>query len=63
MICSFRDITQRIEMEENLRQALEKEKELNELKSRFVSMVSQRIPHTAGDHSVIPIYSNIMLSG
>lgn len=40
VICSFRDITERIEMEENLRQALEKERELNELKSRFVSMVS-----------------------
>lgn len=40
LICSFRDISERKAMEENLRQALEKEKELNELKSRFVSMVS-----------------------
>jgi PAS domain S-box-containing protein len=36
----IRDITQRKQTEENLRSALQKEKELNELKSRFVSMVS-----------------------
>lgn len=35
-----RDITSRKRAEEEMRQALAKEKELNELKSRFVSMVS-----------------------
>ncbi|MCC5635685.1 PAS domain S-box protein [Nostoc sp. CHAB 5844] len=34
------DITQRKQLEQELRVALEKEKELNELKSRFVSMTS-----------------------
>lgn len=34
------DITERKELEEELKVALEKEKELNELKSRFVSMTS-----------------------
>ncbi|MGD1911423.1 MAG: PAS domain-containing protein [Rivularia sp. (in: cyanobacteria)] len=34
------DITERKLLEENLRQALEKEKEVNELKSRFISMTS-----------------------
>jgi PAS domain S-box-containing protein len=40
IVCSLRDITERKRMEEELRRALQKEKELNELKSRFVSMVS-----------------------
>jgi PAS domain S-box-containing protein len=40
IICSIRDITQRKRAEEDLRQALTKEKEVNELKTRFVSMVS-----------------------
>src|SRR4028119_2101347 len=35
-----RDITKRKQAEEEIRNALEKEKELNELKSRFVSMTS-----------------------
>lgn len=34
------DISERIKAEENLRKSLEKEKELSELKSRFVSMAS-----------------------
>ncbi|MEO0838577.1 MAG: ATP-binding protein [Cyanobacteria bacterium J06643_5] len=34
------DITERKRIEENFKQALEKEKELNELKSRFISMTS-----------------------
>ncbi|MBW4645912.1 MAG: PAS domain S-box protein [Goleter apudmare HA4340-LM2] len=34
------DITQRKQLEQELRIALEKEKELNELKSRFISMIS-----------------------
>lgn len=40
VICSFRDITERSQLEQSLRVALHKEKELNELKSRFTSMVS-----------------------
>jgi PAS domain S-box-containing protein len=40
VICSVRDVTQRKQIEEGLRKSLEREKELNELKSRFVSMVS-----------------------
>jgi PAS domain S-box-containing protein len=40
MVCGWRDITERKQMEQELRAALEKEKELNELKSRFSSMVS-----------------------
>jgi len=40
IICSFRDVSARKQLEIELREALQKEKELNELKSRFVSMVS-----------------------
>lgn len=40
VICSLRDITAQKELEKELREALAKEKELNELKSRFSSMVS-----------------------
>ncbi len=40
MICSIRDVTLRKRAEEELRRALKKEQELNELKSSFVSMVS-----------------------
>jgi PAS domain S-box-containing protein len=40
VVCSLRDITTRRQMEENLRNALEKEKQLGEFKSRFGSMVS-----------------------
>lgn len=40
LVCSLRDVTERRQMEENLLDALEKEKQLNELKSRFGSMVS-----------------------
>jgi PAS domain S-box-containing protein len=40
LVCSVRDITERKQAEEELRQSLERERELNELKSRFVSMVS-----------------------
>lgn len=40
IVCSIRDISQRKRVEEGLRQALEKERELNDLKSRFSSMVS-----------------------
>lgn len=38
--CVVRDITVRKEAEENMRLALEKEKQINELKSRFVSLAS-----------------------
>jgi PAS domain S-box-containing protein len=40
LVCSVRDITERKRAEQELREALEKERELNELKSRFVSIVS-----------------------
>ncbi|HLA45335.1 MAG TPA: PAS domain S-box protein, partial [Aggregatilineales bacterium] len=40
VICSFRDITELKRLEETLRLGLAKEKELNDLKSRFTSMVS-----------------------
>ena len=39
-ICTFHDISQRKQVEQSLRAAVEKEKELNELKTRFVSMAS-----------------------
>jgi len=40
VVCSLRDITQRKRAEEQLRQMLEREMELGELKSRFVSMAA-----------------------
>ncbi len=40
LICSVRDITRRKGLETELRAALAQEKELRELKSRFVSMIS-----------------------
>ncbi len=40
VICSVRDITERKRLESELRQSLDREKELNELKSRFISMTS-----------------------
>lgn len=53
---SSRDITDRIKAQEEMKQAFEKERELNELKSGFVSMASHqfRTPLTV-------IYSNIEL--
>lgn len=40
LVCTVRDITERKKVEETLQLALTKERELNELKSRFVSMAS-----------------------
>ncbi|MBX3082734.1 MAG: PAS domain S-box protein [Anaerolineae bacterium] len=40
IICSVRDISERKAMEEGLRNALKREQELNELKSRFISTAS-----------------------
>lgn len=43
IVVNSRDISQRKQAEENIISALKKERELNELKSRFVSMVSHEI--------------------
>ncbi len=40
IVCTIRDITARKQVETGLRMALEKERELRELKSRFISMTS-----------------------
>jgi PAS domain S-box-containing protein len=40
IVCNLRDISQRKRLEAEIRQAFEKEKELNELKSRFITTVS-----------------------
>ncbi|MAS36645.1 MAG: hypothetical protein CL610_21755 [Anaerolineaceae bacterium] len=40
VVCSLRDISERKRMEQELRETLAKERELRELKSRFVSMAS-----------------------
>ena len=43
IVINSRDITERKEMEREIQKALDKEKELIELKSRFISMVSHEI--------------------
>ncbi len=40
IVCSVRDITRRRQVEDSLRKALNRERELGEMKSRFVSMAS-----------------------
>ncbi|MFW5709647.1 MAG: PAS domain S-box protein [Chloroflexota bacterium] len=40
IVCSLRDMTSQKQVEDELREALEKEKELNELKTKFTSIVS-----------------------
>jgi PAS domain S-box-containing protein len=40
VICTLRDMSLQKQLEDELRKALEREKELNEIKSRFTSMVS-----------------------
>ncbi len=42
IICSTRDVTEREQLMNDLQQALEKERELNELRSQFVSMASHQ---------------------
>lgn len=62
MICVCRDITERKQAQEELRQALEREKELGELKSRFITMTSHefRTPLTAilGSTELLRHYSH-----
>jgi PAS domain S-box-containing protein len=64
VICNLRDVTERKKIEQELREALEKEKELNQLKSRFVSMVSHefRTPLSTIQSSaeLVHLYSNRM---
>ncbi len=61
---AIRDVTERKRLEEELRHALEREKQLNELKSRFVSMVSHefRMPMSGIQASaeLIQLYSDRM---
>ncbi|MCC6802506.1 MAG: PAS domain S-box protein [Anaerolineae bacterium] len=40
IVCSLRDITMRKRLEQELRESLQKERELNELKSRFIARAS-----------------------
>lgn len=40
VVCTFHDISKHLEIEDTLREALERERELNELKTRFITMVS-----------------------
>lgn len=42
VVCSLRDITQRKQIEANLRDSLVKERELSDLRTRFVTMVSHQ---------------------
>ncbi len=62
MICVCRDITRRKQAQEELCQALEREKELSELKSRFITMTSHefRTPLTAilGSTELLRHYSH-----
>ncbi len=64
VICNLRDVTERKRIEQGLREALEKEKELNLLKSRFVSMVSHefRTPLSSIQSSaeLVHLYSSRM---
>ncbi len=39
----LRDISRQLELENNLRQALERERELNELRGRFIAMISHEL--------------------
>ena len=64
VICNLRDVTESKRVEQGLREALEKERELNLLKSRFVSMVSHefRTPLSSIQSSaeLVHLYSSRM---
>jgi PAS domain S-box-containing protein len=57
VVCSLRDITERKRLEVDLRTALQKERQLNELKARFSSMVSHEFRNPL---SVIQSLTSIM---
>lgn len=59
MIWTFLDISDRIQAEQNTLAALEKEKELNELRSRFVAMTSHEL-YAFGDYSVVRRIAEIL---
>ena len=56
VLSAVRDISERKEAEENIYRSLEKEKELNQMKSRFISMVSHEFRTPLSN-----IYSNIQM--
>jgi PAS domain S-box-containing protein len=64
VVCSLRDITERKQLEHDLRTSLEKERELNELKSRFTTMISHefRNPLAAilSSNNLVKSYSHRM---
>jgi PAS domain S-box-containing protein len=64
VVCSLRDISEQKKLEQELREAFQKQKELTELKTRFVSMVSHeyRTPLAAimTSSSILKDYSERM---